>query len=78
MKNKDKKHEKLVYTPDGDALIEVKDLVKDFNNGEIKVLRGIDYKIKRGEKIVIVGPSGGGKSTFLRCLFIIRFILLSK
>ena len=68
MKNNDKKHEKLVYTPDVDALIEVKNLVKDFNNGDIKVLRGIDYKIKRGEKIVIVGPSGGGKSTFLRCL----------
>ena len=49
-------------------LIEVKSLVKEFNNGEIKVLRGFDHVIKKGEKIVIIGPSGGGKSTFLRCL----------
>ncbi len=52
-----------------DSLIEVKNLYKDFGeNGEIKVLRGFDYSIKKGEKIVIIGPSGGGKSTFLRCL----------
>ncbi len=50
-------------------MIEVKNLVKDFGkNNEIHVLRGITTEIKRGEKIVIVGPSGGGKSTFLRCL----------
>lgn len=49
-------------------MIEVKKLCKDFNNGEIKVLRGIDHKIEKGEKIVIIGPSGSGKSTFLRCL----------
>jgi len=50
-------------------VIDVKNLYKDFGeNGEIKVLRGIDYKIEKGDKIVIVGPSGGGKSTFLRCL----------
>ncbi len=50
-------------------MIEVKNLYKDFGaNGEIKVLKGIDYNIEKGEKIVIIGPSGGGKSTFLRCL----------
>lgn len=50
-------------------MIEVKNLYKDFGkNGEIKVLKGIDYTINQGEKIVIIGPSGGGKSTFLRCL----------
>ena len=51
-----------------DSLIEVKGLFKDFKDGTIKVLNGIDYSIKKGEKIVIIGPSGGGKSTFLRCL----------
>ena len=49
-------------------MIEVKKLYKDFNNGEVKVLKGIDNKIEKGEKIVIIGPSGSGKSTFLRCL----------
>jgi polar amino acid transport system ATP-binding protein len=47
-------------------VIEVKNLYKNF--GEIKVLKNINYKINKGEKIVIVGPSGSGKSTFLRCL----------
>jgi len=50
-------------------VIEVKNLVKDFGkNNEIHVLKGITTTIKQGEKVVIVGPSGGGKSTFLRCL----------
>ena len=50
-------------------MIEVKNLYKSFGkNDEIKVLCGIDYTINQGEKIVIIGPSGGGKSTFLRCL----------
>ncbi len=50
-------------------MIEVKNLVKNFGkNDEIKVLRGIDVKIEKGEKVVVIGPSGGGKSTFLRCL----------
>ena len=52
-----------------EKVIEVKNLYKSFGeNDEIKVLRGIDYTINKGDKIVIVGPSGGGKSTFLRCL----------
>ena len=49
-------------------MIEVKKLCKDFNGGELKVLKNIDYSIEKGEKIVIIGPSGSGKSTFLRCL----------
>ena len=50
-------------------VIDVKNLYKNFGeNDEIKVLKGIDYTINKGEKIVIIGPSGGGKSTFLRCL----------
>lgn len=50
-------------------VITVKGLYKSFGkNGEIQVLKGIDEHIKKGEKVVIIGPSGGGKSTFLRCL----------
>ena len=68
MKNKKEKKASAQVSYHSDSLIEVKGLFKDFNNGEIKVLNGIDYSIKKGEKIVIIGPSGGGKSTFLRCL----------
>ncbi len=47
-------------------IIEVTDLHKNF--GELKVLKGINEKIYKGEVVSIIGPSGGGKSTFLRCL----------
>ena len=47
-------------------LIETIDLKKDFN--DLQVLKGISEKIYQGEVVCIIGPSGGGKSTFLRCL----------
>ena len=47
-------------------MIEVKDLQKSF--GELPVLKGITTTIEKGERVVVIGPSGGGKSTFLRCL----------
>ena len=52
-------------------MIDVKNLHKEFKDPDgttTKVLSGINYKVEKGEKIVIVGPSGSGKSTFLRCL----------
>ena len=47
-------------------LIEVKDLHKRF--GDLEVLKGITTQVRVGEVLTIIGPSGGGKSTFLRCL----------
>ena len=47
-------------------MLEVKDLKKNFGNN--KVLKGIDFKIEKGDRLAIIGPSGCGKSTMLRCL----------
>ena len=47
-------------------MIDVRGLQKSF--GSHKVLKGINEHISKGEKVVIVGASGSGKSTFLRCL----------
>lgn len=52
--------------PPGQPLIEVEDLHKSF--GALQVLKGITTTICKGEVVVVIGPSGGGKSTFLRCL----------
>ncbi len=48
------------------ALIRVENLVKNF--GKLQVLKDITEEIREGEVVSIIGPSGGGKSTFLRCL----------
>ena len=50
----------------GHPLIEIEDLHKSF--GSLKVIKGVTTTIHKGEIVVIIGPSGGGKSTFLRCL----------
>ena len=47
-------------------MIEVQNLHKYF--GELEVLKGIDATIGKGECVCVIGPSGGGKSTFLRCI----------
>ena len=47
-------------------MIEIKNLKKSF--GDLKVLKGIDQTINDKEVLCVIGPSGGGKSTFLRCL----------
>ncbi len=47
-------------------MIVVEDLVK--RHGSVEVLRGLSLTIGKGEAAAIIGPSGGGKSTFLRCI----------
>ena len=48
------------------VLIETRKLTKSF--GGLQVLKGVDLQVHQGEAIAVIGPSGGGKSTFLRCL----------
>ncbi len=48
------------------TIIQVKDLYKSF--GHVNVLNGISTDFKRNQVVSIIGPSGGGKSTFLRCI----------
>ena len=49
-----------------DEIIRTENLKKSF--GDLEVLKGISTTIRQGEVVSIIGPSGGGKSTFLRCL----------
>ena len=48
------------------AFLEIKNLKKSF--GSTKVLHGIDFSMEEGEVVAVLGSSGGGKTTFLRCL----------
>ena len=49
-----------------EALLKIRDLKKAF--GKLEVLKGLATDIRKGEVVVMIGPSGGGKSTFLRCM----------
>lgn len=52
-------------------MLEVKNLVKSF--GKTEVLKGISFSIKKGDVLSIIGSSGGGKTTLLRCLNFLEF-----
>ena len=51
---------------DTDVAVEIKNMNKWY--GDFHVLRDINLKVMRGERIVICGPSGSGKSTMIRCI----------
>lgn len=59
--NKARDHE-----DDSDVLIECRDVYKSF--GEKKILNGVSFKIRHGEAVGIIGPSGTGKSTILKII----------
>lgn len=49
-----------------DAIIQVEDLHKSF--GDLEVLKGVSLEVDKGDVVCIIGASGSGKSTFLRCV----------
>lgn len=52
------------------AVLEARDVAKSYSSGgeELQVLRGIDFELREGETVAIMGPSGVGKSTLLHIL----------
>lgn len=51
----------------GEKILEIENLTKSYNNSK-KVLNNLSFSLEKGEVVVVVGNSGCGKSTFLRCL----------
>ncbi|CAN7667591.1 amino acid ABC transporter ATP-binding protein [Rhizobium sp. LjRoot258] len=49
-------------------LMKMQALHKSYGDGAVQVLKGIDIEMKPGERVVVIGPSGGGKSTLLRVM----------
>jgi len=49
-------------------LLQAKALTREFDDGRVRALRGVDFTINEGEFIAITGPSGCGKSTLLQLL----------
>ena len=55
----------MTWTPD-QPLVSLRDVHKSF--GEVAVLQGVGFDVRKGEVVCIIGPSGSGKSTLLRCI----------
>ena len=53
-----------------DTVVSVRDARKSF--GQTEVLKGISLDVERGEVVAVIGPSGGGKSTLLRCMTLLE------
>ncbi len=50
------------------AVIEIRELVKDFDHGRVRAIDRIDLATMQGEYLVLLGPSGCGKTTLLRTI----------
>lgn len=50
------------------AVVEVRDLIKEFDSGKVRAVDGVDLATKEGEYLVLLGPSGCGKTTLLRTI----------
>ncbi|BCT33928.1 amino acid ABC transporter ATP-binding protein [Pseudomonas protegens] len=55
-----------------DLIIEARDLHKSF--GALQILKGISLSVRRGEVVVLIGASGSGKTTFIRCINLLEQI----
>jgi polar amino acid transport system ATP-binding protein len=55
-----------VPRPEGDVVVDARDVQKYF--GRLHVLKGISMTVKRQEVVVVIGASGSGKTTFIRCI----------
>src|SRR5690606_23187510 len=55
-----------------DVVVSIKNVHKKFGN--IEVLKGVDLDVRRGEVVAIIGRSGSGKSTALRCIDLLETI----
>ena len=53
------------------SVLEVKNLRKSFGKNE--VLKGVDFSLEKGEALAVIGSSGGGKTTLLRCINFLEF-----
>jgi putative ABC transport system ATP-binding protein len=51
-----------------DCVFAAANLKKDFDDGQVQALRGVDFRITQGEFVAIIGPSGCGKTTLLQML----------
>ena len=50
------------------GFIEVSDLRKSYGDGHVPVIKGLSLSMTNRDRVVVIGPSGGGKSTLLRCV----------